>query len=147
MKSIALDSSYIRSGDPVTPAEAFAALGSSPHPSLTAHALEIITPSIASDVPAACTMKAAPFVLNWAARMSVLKSLGEHAVGAEASWKWLRDKWDLLKRNRKIGSVGNFGYINGALAGLATSAQLSQVQEFFANKKDPVRSTLTFMMT
>ncbi|KAK6082538.1 peptidase family M1 [Seiridium cupressi] len=136
LKSIALKGTYIRSGDPVTPIEAFASLGSSPYPELIARSLELITPSKYPVRPSPVVTRATPFVLNWVARLSILRTLQGHPGGAEASWRWLYKNWELLHEGRKSGGIRSYAYIDVALGGLATPAHLSQVENFFADKVD-----------
>ncbi|KAI4602466.1 Aminopeptidase 2 mitochondrial [Pestalotiopsis sp. 9143b] len=136
LKSIALEGSYILPGDPTTPLEAFESLGCSPNPRLIARALELITPPKSSAESIMQAKTAAPFVLNWAARLKVLRSLQGHPSGAVAEWQWLRENWDRLYQDRKSGQIGGFGFVEDALGGLATSAHMAEVERFFADKRD-----------
>lgn len=138
LKSIALEGSYILPGDPTTPLEAFESLGCSPNPRLIARALELITPPKSSAESIMQAKTAAPFVLNWAARLKVLRSLQGHPSGAVAEWQWLRENWDRLYQDRKSGQIGGFGFVEDALGGLATSAHMAEVERFFADKRDSV---------
>jgi hypothetical protein len=45
--------------------------------------------------------------------------------------------WDALRQARP-GQIGSYTFIPYALGGLATSAQLSEVEDFFADKRGPV---------
>ncbi|KAI1877775.1 hypothetical protein JX265_003783 [Neoarthrinium moseri] len=142
LKSIALERSYIRAEDPVTPLEALSALGSSPDPELIARALQLITPSSStylgiSDLEELVLSKnPVPFVMNWALRQSILKSLSEHPGGAIASWNWLMNNWNILVDKRRKDSVNGFGFITTVLGGLATSEHLAQVENFFSDRVD-----------
>ncbi|ETS82924.1 hypothetical protein PFICI_04800 [Pestalotiopsis fici W106-1] len=135
LKSIALKGSYIHSGDPSAPLEAFQSLGVSPQPELIERALDLITPSKSSVESVTLAKRTTPFVLNWSARLKVLRALQTHPNGAIAGWNWLRKNWDSLRRARQ-GQIGGYDFIEYALGGLATSAQLSEVECFFADKKD-----------
>ncbi|KAH9997385.1 peptidase family M1-domain-containing protein [Xylariaceae sp. FL0662B] len=135
LKSIAFEKAYISPTDPVTPIEALYALGSSPNPELIARTLKIITPA-SPTLFSTSSSRVAPLVINWNARQGVLRSLCQHAGGAEASWGWVRENWDVLRQNRRKNSINSYGFIRVALGGLATWEHLTQVEQFFADKRD-----------
>ncbi|KAH6660468.1 peptidase family M1-domain-containing protein [Truncatella angustata] len=134
LKSIAFDGAYIHPGDPVTPAEAFASLGNSSKPDIIARTLLLITPSEGTPSTQLAAKRTSPFVVNNGARQSLLSTLQRHPTGAETSWRWLQDNWDVLQKSTETGVINGYSYISGALAGLATSAHLVQVEDFFAGK-------------
>ncbi|KAI0137033.1 peptidase family M1-domain-containing protein [Xylariales sp. AK1849] len=138
LKSIAFEKAYVHSTDPVTPREAFSALGSSPNVELVARTLRIITPSSSTScslsfATSESSSTIAPFVLNGQARNSILRALQNHPGGAEASWNWLVDNWDVLGGSDK-GSISSYRFLSLALGGLATGKHLTQVKKFFADK-------------
>lgn len=81
------------------------------------------------------------FVLNTAARLSLLRELAKHRPGAEAAWAWLRENWHDLQEDRKNNSIQGYGFLSSCLSGLATSTHLDEVRDFFADKQDVVSTT------
>lgn len=140
LKSIAFEKLYISPTDPITPSDAFRSLGSTREPDLIAKTLELITPSTSaqSSWKALTTLSAAPFTVDWAARDSVLNTLSEHPGGAEATWRWVVNNWDILKNGRGKGSINNLGFLEYALRGLSTTKHLQEVEAFFADKINEV---------
>jgi aminopeptidase 2 len=67
-----------------------------------------------------------------------MRSLRQHPSGAQACWDWLQESWDLLYSIRKNGGINSFGFLPLTLSGLATKEHLKQVEDFFADKVEPV---------
>ncbi|KAH8646894.1 peptidase family M1-domain-containing protein [Xylariales sp. PMI_506] len=138
LKSIAYESAYIDPTDSKTPLDAFNSLGSSTNPNLIRHTLDLITPSRSkiNDGQNMMSPQNPPaFVARWNAKLSLLRTLQQHAGGAQAVWDWLQSNWDLLigdDRNRT--SISGTAWIGTVLSGLATREQLVEVESFFADK-------------
>jgi hypothetical protein len=125
--SIALEKRYIHPSDPVTPDDAFAALGSATAPSLVARTLALITPT--GD-------KKLPPTLSRNATGSLLRTLTTHPAGAQAAWNWLRTNWDTISRDGANNrSIAGFRLAEGALGGLATAGHLEEVSGFFGRQE------------
>lgn len=118
-------------------------MGSATKPEIIARTLDIITPTSPASASSLSTSPksstgVAPLVLTWGQRSGVLTSLRQHPGGAQASWDWLQDNWDLLRKTYSNGSIGGYVFVGQALAGLATAKHLSQAEKYFEGRIEEV---------
>jgi len=93
--------------------DAFISLGYADNPTLVQESLKLITHESESFSP----------LEKW----FLLNALQTHHVGADASWIWLKEKWNNFGR---VDRVTISRYVTSCTSGLSTALQLDDVRGF-----------------
>ncbi|KAM3082246.1 Aminopeptidase 2 mitochondrial [Clarireedia jacksonii] len=108
--------------DPELRTDAFVSLGYADNPTLIQQSLTLMT------------HKGEPF--SSLEKWFLLKALQTHHAGAEASWIWLKDKWN---ESEHWGRVTTSRYVTTCTGSLSTALQLDDVKSFALSVEDKFR--------